>query len=207
VVAKFLIGLLLMVNVSAFAEPAQTKPTYGMQTAIFAGGCFWCMEASFEYLKKQGGVRDVVSGYTGGDKPNPTYSEVSAGGTGHREAIRVLFDPKKVSYERLLEAFWSNIDPEDSEGQFCDKGEQYLSAIFYDGPAQKAAAEKSLKDFAKKMNIKGKVATAILPAKPFYPAEEYHQDFYLKQSERYQSYKKGCGRDERLKQIGNTTNH
>lgn len=170
-------------------------------TAIFAGGCFWCMQASFDFLKKQGGVSSNRAGYTGGTKANPTYKEVSAGGTGHREAIEVIFDPKKVSYERLLEAFWSNVDPLDSEGQFCDKGEQYTSAIFYFNEKQKLAAEKSLKDFAQKMKIKGKVATVILPAKPFYVAEDYHQNYFEKESDQYQSYKKGCRRDERLKEV------
>jgi peptide-methionine (S)-S-oxide reductase len=199
----FVSGVLLTGGAAfgAQAKPADAK-------AIFAGGCFWCMEASFEFLKKKtGGISDVVSGYTGGTKENPTYKEVSAGGTGHREAIQVTYDPSKITYERLLEAFWSNIDPEDSEGQFCDKGEQYTSAIFYVDDSQKKAAEKSLKEYAKKMKVKAKVATAILPAKTFYPAEDYHQDFSMKSQDRYESYKSGCGRDARLKEVWGTSAH
>lgn len=190
---KVIFSILLLVGTNQ-ALAAQEK-------AIFAGGCFWCMQASFDFLKKQGGVISNVSGYTGGAKETATYKQVSAGGTGHREAVEVVFDPAKVSYERLLEAFWSNVDPLDKDGQFCDKGEHYTSAIYYSTPAQKIAAEKSLKDFAVKMKIKGKVATLILPAKPFYLAEDYHQDYHLKNPDRYKQYEEGCGRKSRLKEV------
>jgi peptide-methionine (S)-S-oxide reductase len=172
-----------------------------LQTAVFAGGCFWCMQASFDFLKKDGGVISNKAGYTGGRTTNPTYKQVSAGDTGHREAIEVVFDSGKISYERLLEVFWSNIDPLDATGQFCDKGDQYKSAIYYLSPAQKTAAEKSLKDYAAKMKLKGKIATEILPAKKFYVAEDYHQNFDQKNPERYKAYKEGCGRDGRLKEV------
>ncbi len=179
-----------------------SAPVYATQkTAIFAGGCFWCMQASFDFLKKRGEVEKVVVGYTGGTKVNPTYKEIATGKTGHREAIEVTYDPKKISYERLLEFFWSNVDPVDATGQFCDKGEQYTSAIFYSSPEEKKAAEKSMGEYAKKMKIRGAVATAIIAAKPFYAAEEYHQDFYLKNPERYEEYVKGCRRYDRLEEV------
>jgi peptide-methionine (S)-S-oxide reductase len=157
--------------------------------AIFAGGCFWCMEPPFEKLD---GVKTVVSGYTGGTKENPTYDEVSAGGTGHAEAVQVTFDPSKVSYEKLLEVFWRNVDPYDAKGQFCDKGSQYRSAIFYlDEKQRKAALASRKKDYV----------TEVTKATKFYPAEEYHQDYYKKNPIRYRFYRNGCGRDRRLKEL------
>jgi peptide-methionine (S)-S-oxide reductase len=169
------------------AHAAETK------TAVFAGGCFWCMESDFEYQK---GVSAAVSGYTGGTTKNPTYQEVSSGDTGHFEAVRVSYDPAQVSYEQLLGIFWQNVDPFDPNGQFCDKGSQYRAAIFYSGADEKAAAEA----FQKKVEEKfGKpVATLILPAAPFYEAEEYHQDYKSKNSLHYGMYRRGCGRDSDL---------
>lgn len=190
---KFIASILILVSGSS-AWAAQEK-------AVFAGGCFWCMQASFDFLKKQGGVISNQSGYIGGSKETATYKQVSAGGTGHREAVEVVYDPAKVSYERLLESFWSNVDPLDNDGQFCDKGEQYTSAIYYTTPAQKLAAEKSLKEFAVKMKIKGKVATLILPASTFYAAEDYHQDYHVKNPIRYKFYSESCGRKSRLKEV------
>jgi len=165
-------------------------------TAIFAGGCFWCMEPPFEKLK---GVASVVSGYTGGVTKNPTYEEVSDGGTGHYEAVLVTYDPKQVSYATLLDVFWHNIDPLDASGQFCDKGDQYRAVIFYRNPAERQLAEQTKQKIAqtKRWNI----ATQILPATPFYLAEGYHQDYAKKNPVRYKFYRFNCGRDHRLEQL------
>jgi peptide-methionine (S)-S-oxide reductase len=170
----------------------------GTQKAVFAGGCFWCMHAEFE---QHPGVTKVVSGYMGGQVKNPTYEQVSSGNTGHIEVVEVTFSPAGVSYEELLAVFWSNVDPTDPEGQFCDKGSQYLAGIFYVDDAQKAAAEKSVLDVEKKLNAKA--ATFLRPAEAFYPAEDYHQSYYRKESLRYTLYKKGCGREGRLEEIWN----
>ena len=163
--------------------------------ATFAMGCFWCGESDME---KVPGVITVVSGYTGGTVKGPTYEEVSSGGTGHRESVEVTYDPARVTYDHLLQAFWHNVDPLDSTGQFCDKGQQYRAAIFYHDPAQKAAAEASKAALLKRWP---NIATDILPAGTFYPAEEYHQDYYKKNPVRYHFYRFNCGRDERLKQL------
>jgi peptide-methionine (S)-S-oxide reductase len=165
-------------------------------TAIFAGGCFWCMEPPFEKLK---GVVSVVSGYTGGVTKNPTYEEVSDGGTGHYEAVLVTYDPRQVSYATLLDVFWHNIDPLDGSGQFCDKGGQYRAAIFYRNPAERQLAEQTKQKIAqtKRWNI----VTQILPATPFYLAEGYHQDYAKKNPVRYKFYRFNCGRDHRLEQL------
>jgi peptide-methionine (S)-S-oxide reductase len=164
--------------------------------ALFAGGCFWCEETAFE---GQPGVSAVLSGFTGGQKVNPSYEEVSSGGTGHAESVRVVYDPKKISYERLLEIFWHNVDPFSKDGQFCDRGNQYRPAIFYSDDGQKKAAEESKRAVEKQL---GKpVVVEITKAGPFYPAEEYHQDFYKKNPARYHSYRLGCGRDARLKEV------
>ena len=166
--------------------------------AIFAGGCFWCEETAFEGLP---GVLSVTSGYTGGTRVNPTYEEVSSGGTGHAESVEVAYDPAVISYEKLLEVFWHNVDPLQANGQFCDHGEQYRSAIFYKGEAQKRAAEASKARLEQDPRFKGKIATQIVPASTFYPAEDYHQDFYKKNPVRYRTYREGCGRDARLKAL------
>ena len=165
-------------------------------TAIFAGGCFWCMEPPFEKLK---GVKSVVSGYVGGATKNPTYEEVSAGGTGHYEAVLVTYDPRQVSYATLLDVFWRNVDPLDASGQFCDKGHQYRAAIFYRNPAERQLAEQTKQKIAqtKRWNI----VTQILPATPFYLAEGYHQDYATKNPVRYKFYRFNCGRDHRLEQL------
>ncbi len=175
------------------AAPAMAAET---KTAIFAGGCFWCMESEFETEK---GVLDVEAGYTGGDTANPSYAEVSKGDTGHREAIRVTYDPAVTGYKALLSIFWSNVDFEDDDGQFCDKGFQYTSAIFYGTPEEQALAEEGKNHIEEKRDIE--VKTMILPAKPFYRAEESHQDFYKKQAARYEEYKAACGRDSRLNEM------
>jgi peptide-methionine (S)-S-oxide reductase len=167
-------------------------------TALFAGGCFWCEETAFEGLP---GVISVTSGYTGGQTKNPTYEQVSSGGTGHAESVEVVYDPAKTSYEKLLDVFWHNVDPTQANGQFCDHGTQYRSAIFYKDEAQRKAAEESKRRVEEQARFKGKIVTQIVPASTFYPAEEYHQDFYKKNPVRYQSYRQGCGRDARLKEL------
>lgn len=165
------------------------------ETAIFAGGCFWCMEPPFDKLD---GVISTTSGYTGGEVKDPSYKEVSAGGTGHAEAIKIIYDPKKISYEKLLEVFWKNIDPTVKDKQFCDSGSQYRSGIFYLDETQKKLALESKKKLEKKFKI---IYTEITEAKDFYDAEDYHQDFYIKSQFRYKYYRNACGRDARLKEI------
>jgi len=181
----------------ASAATTVTVPP-GHAVATFAGGCFWCMEPPYEKLP---GVVEVISGYTGGSKANPTYEQVSAGSTGHAEAVQVVYDPKKVTYEQLLDVFWHNIDPTVKDRQFCDSGTQYRSAIFYMDNAQRQAAEASLAALQKSRPFKEPIVTQIAMAGAFYPAEEYHQDYYKKNPVRYQIYRSGCGRDARLKQL------
>jgi peptide-methionine (S)-S-oxide reductase len=175
----------------AGAKPATAKAT-------FAGGCFWCMEEIYE---KVPGVIAAVSGYMGGHVKNPTYEQVSAAGTGHAEVVQVEYDPAQVSYARLLEVFWRNIDPTQKDGQFCDHGPQYRSGIFYQDEEQKRLAESSRAALQKSKPFKGEIVTEITKSSQFYPAEGYHQDFYLKNPTRYKFYKSGCGRDARLKQL------
>jgi len=178
------------------AAAAQTTGEAKLARATFAGGCFWCMEPPFDKLD---GVVSTTSGYTGGHKANPTYEEVSSGTTGHLESMQVRYDPAKVSYEKLLEVFWHNIDPLDGGGQFCDRGTQYTTAIFYHDEQQKRLAEASKERVEKQL---GKpVATVIRPAEEFYPAEDYHQDYYEKNPLRYKFYRLSCGRDHRLEQL------
>ena len=169
----------------------------GSATAIFAGGCFWCVEADFEKLP---GVVKAESGYIGGKVPNPTYEEVSGGRTGHAEAVRVWYDPQQITYDRLLDFFWRHIDPTVKDRQFCDVGSQYRSAIFYEDDAQRAAAEAS-KAALEKSGRLPRVYTEIAPAGTFYLAEEYHQDYYKKNPVRYRYYRTGCGRDARVAEV------
>lgn len=164
--------------------------------ATFAGGCFWCMEPPFDELN---GVISTTSGYIGGKTKNPTYEQVSTGTTGHTEALQIVYDPKKITYDKLLEVFWRNIDPLAADGQFCDLGSQYRSGIFYHDANQKSAAEKSKK--AVQARFKQPVATEITPATVFYPAEDYHQDYYKKNPVRYKLYSHGCGRAQRLEEV------
>jgi peptide-methionine (S)-S-oxide reductase len=177
------------------AKPA-ANPAYAK--AIFAGGCFWCMEHPFDILP---GVISTTSGYTGGHTKNPTYEEVSSGRTGHAESVQVVYDPKKVSYEKLLDVFWHNIDPTVKDEQFCDHGSQYRTAIFYTDDEQKRLAEASKAALERNKPFSGPIVTEITRAGEFYPAEDYHQDFYLKNPLRYKYYRSGCGRDNRLKQL------
>ena len=190
-----LFGLAVWLGAGVFA---QAGPPDARANAIFAGGCFWCEETAFEGLP---GVFSVVSGYTGGQTKNPTYEQVSSGGTGHAESVEVTYDPGKISYEKLLEVFWHNVDPFQKDAQFCDHGTQYRSAIFYRDEAQRKAAEESKRKLEEQPRFKGKIVTQIVAASTFYPAEEYHQDFYKKNPARYNSYRQGCGRDARLKEI------
>ncbi|MEH6469392.1 MAG: peptide-methionine (S)-S-oxide reductase MsrA [Porticoccus sp.] len=168
------------------------------EKAIFGGGCFWCMESPYDKLE---GVVSTTSGYTGGHLDNPNYQDVSGGRSGHVEVVEVTYDPGKVSYETLLKIFWVNVDPLNSRGQFCDNGSQYLSAIFYLNEHQRRAAENSLKVLMENNILKGTIATTIRPADKFYPAEEYHQNYYKKNPVRYRYYRYGCGRDKRLEEL------
>ena len=196
-----LLALCASLLLTAIAANAQTtKPAAGAATAkaIFAGGCFWCMEHPFDVLP---GVVSTTSGYIGGQKKNPTYEEVSSGRTGHTEAVQVVYDPKKVTYERLLDVFWHNIDPTVKDQQFCDHGSQYRSGIFYTDDEQKRLAEASKAALDRNKPFSAAIVTEITRASEFYPAEDYHQDFYLKNPLRYKYYRSGCGRDARLKQL------
>lgn len=166
--------------------------------ATFAGGCFWCMEPPFDKLD---GVLSTTSGYTDGHRKNPTYQEVSAGGTGHTEAVQIEYDPTKISYAQLLEVFWKNIDPTTLDSQFCDHGSQYRSGIYYHNEAQRAAAEASLKALQQNKPFEADIVTELDAASTFYPAEDYHQDYYLKNPIRYKYYRYRCGRDQRLEQL------
>jgi|SRR5438128_1662509 len=190
---RLLILLMLFLALPAVAQTAK---------ATFAAGCFWCTESD---LQRVPGVITVVSGYTGGHVKNASYEQVSAGGTGHRESVEVTYDPKKLTYEKLLDAFWHDVDPFDDEGQFCDKGSQYRSAIFYHDAQQKAAAEASKVALEKRFGRK--IVTDILPAGPFYIAEDYHQDYAKKNPVRYHFYRFNCGRDQRLEAVWGSVPH
>jgi peptide-methionine (S)-S-oxide reductase len=172
-----------------------TNTGQNLATATFAGGCFWCMQPPFEELA---GVVSTNVGYTGGFKVNPTYEEVSAGGTGHAESIQIVYDPAKITYEKLLDVFWKNIDPTVKDQQFCDHGHQYRAAVFYHDDEQKRLAEASKEKVAQRI---GTVYTEIVQASTFYPAEEYHQDYHKKNPIRYKFYRTTCGRDKRLKEV------
>ena len=178
------------------ARPAQAAAPG--DTATFAGGCFWCMEPPFEALA---GVVSVTSGFSGGPEKNPTYEQVSAGLTGHRESIQVVYNSKKISYAKLLDVYWHNIDPTQDNGQFCDHGKQYRSAIFCRGAVQRREAEETKRAIEASKVLKGPIVTAILPFTAFYAAEEYHQDYYKKNPANYHAYRTGCGRDLRLRAV------
>lgn len=170
----------------------------GSQVAIFAGGCFWCVESDFD---KVPGVISTTSGYTGGTVAHPSYEDVSSGSTGHAESVRVVFDPKRVTYDRLLYVYWRSVDPVTKNGQFCDYGTQYRTAIFYLTDEQKMKALASKAELEKSGRLKRPIVTEITAAGPFYPAEDYHQNYYQKNSFRYNLYRFNCGRDERLKEL------
>ena len=177
---------------------AQDPVSPPLAKATFAGGCFWCMEPPFDKLS---GVVSTTSGYTGGQQDHPTYEQVSAGGTGHAEAVEILYDPGKISYERLLEVFWHNIDPLDAKGQFCDRGDQYRTAIFTHDTAQLQAAQASKRALEESQRLGKPIQTEIVSASTFFPAEDYHQDFYQKHPLKYKFYRYSCGRDARLREL------
>jgi peptide-methionine (S)-S-oxide reductase len=196
-----LAGLVLTLGLLGSAGPVvaqATAPSTATATATFAGGCFWCVEADFD---KVPGVISTTSGYTGGTVANPSYRQVSSKRTGHAEAVEIVFDPAQVSYAQLVEHFWRTIDPTTVDSQFCDHGSPYRTAIFVHGEAQRAAAQASLAALEKSKPFAAPIVTRIEPAGPFYAAEDYHQDYYLKNPIRYNYYRAGCGRDARLKQL------
>jgi peptide-methionine (S)-S-oxide reductase len=182
----------------AAQQQSAASPSASVAKAYFAGGCFWCMEEAFE---KVDGVLDAVSGYMGGTVKNPSYEQVSAGQTGHAESVEVRYDPAKVTYTQLLEAFWRNVDPVTPDGQFCDHGNQYRAAIFYQSDEEKRAAEESKRAIEQAKRFSSPIVTQLTAATEFYPAEEYHQDFYKKNPIRYKYYKFTCGRAQRLETL------
>ena len=199
----FVFAIAAIAAIGAAAQaPASNKSTPASTAKIakivFAGGCFWCMEGPFDVLN---GVISTTSGYIGGHKKDPTYQEVSSGHTGHTEAVEIAYDPSKVSIEKLLDVFWHNIDPTVKDQQFCDHGSQYRTGIFYVDDVQKKAAELSKSTLEKNKPFKGPIVTEITAATQFYPAEDYHQDYYIKNPVRYKFYRTGCGRDSRLKDL------
>jgi len=202
---RYLTSLLAIFTAISAMAAETTALKAPLATAVFAGGCFWCMEPPFDALP---GVVKTVSGYAGGKMANPSYEQVSAGGTGYSESIQITFDPAKVSYEKLLEVYWHNIDPTDGEGQFCDKGEQYRSIIFYQNEEQKRLAEQSKGFWQQNKPFDGEIKTDIVAETTFYPAEDYHQDYYLKNPLRYKFYRYRCGRDQRLHDLwGESAGH
>ena len=196
---RWLMALALLTGISgAIAQTAPPKAEAKTAVAIFAGGCFWCVEEAFE---KVPGVIAAASGFVGGTVANPSYEQVMVKNTGHAEAVQVTYDPGKVTYQQLVDWFWRNIDPLDAAGQFCDKGTPYRSGIFYQDDAQKKIAEGSKQVLQSSGRFKQPIVTEITAAGPFYLAEDYHQDYYKKNANRYQFYKHGCGRVQRLEQI------
>jgi len=200
---QLLTGLLsvsiILMTASVFAKNGGKAPSVPrLEKALFAGGCFWCMEPAFDKLA---GVKEVISGYTGGHKKNPTYEEVSSGVTGHAEAIEVTYDPAVISYSKLLDVFWHNVDPTVKDRQFCDVGAQYRTVIWYLNDEQRRLAEESKKALENSHRFKGPIYTEITQASQFYPAEDYHQKYYQKNPLRYKFYRYSCGRDERLKEL------
>lgn len=202
------LALVAATSVAAGKEPGanmKEKATHTLDKATFAGGCFWCMESPFDKLP---GVVSVTVGYTGGTVKNPTYEQVSAGGTGHAEAVQIVYNPSEIGYGKLLDVFWHNTDPTVKDRQFCDVGLQYRPAIFYHGEEQRMLALKSKEELGKTKPFKEPILTEITAAGEFYPAEEYHQHYYRKNPIRYKFYRSGCGRDRRLKELwGDAAGH
>ncbi len=195
------LGFLILGMAPEAQEPPEAPE---LATATFAGGCFWCMEPPYDKLD---GVVSTTSGYTGGHLDNPSYEQVSSGGTGHTEAVEVVYDPAKVSYEKLLAVFWVNIDPTDAKGQFCDRGSQYRSGIFYHSDEQRHLAEASKKKIEASGRLPKTVVTEVTEATAFYRAEEYHQDYYQRHAFRYKLYRRGCRRDHILEKLWGETDH
>ena len=190
--------LWFLLNLSVPTMGQHTKLEGKVAKATFAGGCFWCMEHPFDTLD---GVVSTTSGYTGGHKVDPTYSEVSTGSTGHAEAVQIIYDPQKVTYKKLLEVYWKNTDPTISDAQFCDHGNQYRPEIFYHSEEQKQLAEASKKEIEKMKTFSQTIVTRITKASTFYPAEDYHQNYYQTNPIRYKFYRLACGRDARLAEL------
>jgi len=200
-----LLALALASGAGEAATREQSPPRdKNLKVATFSGGCFWCMEAPFDRLD---GVISTISGYTGGRSVNPTYEEVSSGGTGHAESVQIVFDPARVTYQKLLDVFWHNIDPVARNRQFCDVGEQYRSVIHYHDEEQRRRAEASRGELQKSGRFTQPIATEIVPATAFYAAEDYHQDYYRKNPIRYKFYRYNCGRDQRLEEIWGASAH
>lgn len=199
-----LLFILMFASGAATGVALAQSPAPKTAKATFAGGCFWCVEADFD---KVAGVISTTSGYIGGNVADPTYRQVSRGGTGHAEAVEVVYDPAKVTYEKLLDVFWHNIDPVAKDRQFCDSGDMYRSAIFVHDAGQLERAEKSKKDMEASGKFSFPIQTEIVLATKFYPAEDYHQDFYLKNPAKYKFYRWNCGRDQRLEQIWGKATH
>ena len=195
-------ALLLLAFLPFSGSGGTSTPDY--ESATFAGGCFWCMEPPFDKLD---GVISTTSGYTGGHQKAPTYREVSRGGTGHAEAVQVIYDPERISYTELLDTYWHNIDPTSANGQFCDRGDPYRSEIFYHNEAQLQLAVSSRQALEKSKPFREPVVTGISQATDFYPAEDYHQDYYQMNPVRYTFYRYGCGRDKRLEELWGTDSH
>jgi peptide-methionine (S)-S-oxide reductase len=191
-----LIATILLIEGGLIHAAAPLPGSLDAAKATFAGGCFWCMEPPYDKLD---GVISTISGYAGGKTKNPTYDEVSRGTTGHTEVVQVTYDPKKITYEKLLDVFWRNVDPLAANRQFCDVGSQYRTAIFYHDETQKRLAEESKKALSKR--FKEPIVTEIVAASEFYPAEDYHQDYYIKNPLRYKYYRYNCGRDQRLEAL------
>lgn len=184
----------VLLGLTGLSSAAEQK----LETAIFAGGCFWCIESDFEKID---GIVDAVSGYTGGAQKDPTYKMVTAGGTGHLEAVKITFDANKISYERMLHLFWRSIDPTDKNGQFCDRGHSYTTAVFATDDKQLELAKASKAKLEASKVLPAAVVTPIRKAEPFYLAEDYHQDYYAKNSYRYKFYRFSCGRDKRVRTL------
>ena len=203
---QLLLGLLALASASGPpAHAADATPASGHALATFAGGCFWCMQPPFEQLD---GVLKTTVGYTGGHTLNPSYEEVSAGETGHAESIQIEYDPAKISYSKLLDVFWHNVDPLTPNAQFCDHGNQYRTAIFYHDQTQQRLAEESKQHLEQTKHFDRPIVTQIVPATAFYPAEDYHQMYHAKNPVRYKYYRWNCGRDQRLKEIwGDAAGH
>jgi peptide-methionine (S)-S-oxide reductase len=193
---KRLVAIALLVCLYVLFYWALPANAQGLSKATFAGGCFWCMEKPFDQLQ---GVVSTTSGYTGGQLPNPTYPQVSSGTTGHAESVQVVYDPAQVSYEKLLDVFWHNVDPVDAGGQFCDRGNQYRSSVFYQDEKQQKLADQSKVAIA--AELKQPIATDIVAASEFYPAEDYHQNYYQTHPAKYRFYRFACGRDQRLTNV------
>jgi peptide-methionine (S)-S-oxide reductase len=197
-------ALIIAPAANAQSASPQAEKSATLAVATFAGGCFWCMEPPYDVLD---GVVSTTSGFMGGTTPNPTYQQVTNGGTGHIEVVQIRYDPAKVTYEKLLEVYWKNVDPYDQAGQFCDRGESYTTAIFTHTPEQKKIAEASKASLAASGPFKQPIATVVRDAGPFTAAEDYHQDYYIKNPVRYKYYRYRCGRDDRLQAIwGKATN-